>query len=191
MKKFISLSSALLIASLNAQNSSENLINIPEVKIADWEVVNDGVMGGISSSSIKKSADSLIFKGQLSLENNGGFASVRYLLNKAIPKEADHILLRVKGDGRRYQFRVRNNANFDGVSYKFDFETKANESQDIVIPIAALKSSFRGRHMPQYSAPKASEIKQIGFLIADKKTGAFALEITSISYFKMNSGENQ
>ena len=41
-----------------------------------WVVVNDTVMGGVSSSSIEV-ADPMTFSGTLSLEQNGGFVSMR------------------------------------------------------------------------------------------------------------------
>ena len=45
---------------------------------ADWIVVNDAVMGGLSQSSFTKPvADFASFTGDVSLRNNGGFASVR------------------------------------------------------------------------------------------------------------------
>ena len=44
----------------------------------DWQTVNDGVMGGVSEGKFKiTDKKTLEFFGTLSLENNGGFASVR------------------------------------------------------------------------------------------------------------------
>ena len=43
-----------------------------------WQTVNDGVMGGRSDGRFKINEDKKMeFFGTLSLENNGGFASVR------------------------------------------------------------------------------------------------------------------
>ena len=80
-------------------------------EIEYWRVVNDGVMGGLSKSQIVNSDNNTaIFKGVISLENNGGFASTR-----TAPLEFElgghiGILLRVKGDGKRSTFglKVRN-----------------------------------------------------------------------------------
>ena len=43
----------------------------------NWRVVNDNVMGGVSTSAVKISNDQLNFKGNISFDNNGGFASAR------------------------------------------------------------------------------------------------------------------
>jgi NADH dehydrogenase [ubiquinone] 1 alpha subcomplex assembly factor 1 len=42
-----------------------------------WQTVNDGVMGGVSDGQFKISNQTMEFFGTLSLENDGGFASVR------------------------------------------------------------------------------------------------------------------
>ena len=47
-------------------------------EILCWMVINDDVMGGLSQSRIQLSpVATVLFSGQLALENNGGFASIR------------------------------------------------------------------------------------------------------------------
>ena len=48
-----------------------------ETQIQDWMVINDGVMGGISSSSFQMDKGCALFSGTIALDYNGGFASVR------------------------------------------------------------------------------------------------------------------
>ena len=51
--------------------------------LQDWIIVNDVVMGGRSSSTFKLDEDGEgVFEGNISLENNGGFSSLRYRLLK-------------------------------------------------------------------------------------------------------------
>ncbi|NNJ70502.1 MAG: CIA30 family protein, partial [Kiritimatiellales bacterium] len=90
----------------------------------DWRVVNDGVMGGVSRSELELAdGDTLVFRGVVSLENNGGFASVRHDLESLALSRKDGIMLRVKGDGKRCQLRLRTSGRFDGMAYKADFQT--------------------------------------------------------------------
>ncbi len=42
-----------------------------------WFVTLDGVMGGLSTGTLEQTNESIILKGKISLENNGGFASMR------------------------------------------------------------------------------------------------------------------
>jgi len=46
-------------------------------KVPGWQVVNDDVMGGVSASNFGVTNGAAVFRGAVSLENNGGFASVR------------------------------------------------------------------------------------------------------------------
>ena len=54
-------------------------------------------MGGISTSELYLNNDkNLIFNGNLSLENNGGFTSSRMGFEKGILKEENHLKLKSK-----------------------------------------------------------------------------------------------
>ena len=75
----------VFIFSMLSSNGQTLDIVFPEKEIGvdNWNIVNDGVMGGISTSSLSINSNSiLIFKGYLSLENNGGFASTRMGIKK-------------------------------------------------------------------------------------------------------------
>ena len=80
--------------------------------IQDWRIVNDGVMGGLSVGSFTLSPEGHgLFQGEISLENNGGFSSVRYRFNKTQVTNDSYITLKLKGDGKKYQFRVKDDSS--------------------------------------------------------------------------------
>ena len=84
---------------------------------SNWRVVDDVVMGGRSSGSFTIDENGHgVFKGNVSLENNGGFSSLRYRFKKLKTKGYTKVVLRVKGDGKSYQFRVKANSS-DYYSY--------------------------------------------------------------------------
>lgn len=150
----------------------------------DWYVVNDGVMGGISQSQAAvTSRKTLRFSGTVSLENNGGFASIRHDAETFGIGQGDGIHLCVKGDGKRYQLRVRTSNRFDDIAYKADFVTVKDEWLDLRIPWEQFTATFRGRSLNDAPELKGEQIRQIGFLIADKQPGEFELEIKFISPF--------
>ena len=142
----------------------------------NWQVVNDGVMGGRSYGNLTRSGDSeALFSGNLSLENNGGFSSIRAyyppnLLN------VESIMIRVKGDGRKYSFRVRTNDS-GWASYSHEFTTSEDEWVERELPLTSFYPTYRGYSLK--NMPNLSElvIKEIGFMISDKITGKFELEI--------------
>ncbi|ACJ28194.1 Conserved hypothetical protein [Shewanella piezotolerans WP3] len=144
-----------------------------------WNIINDSVMGGGSSSSVSYDNKVATFSGELSLDNNGGFASIRARLTTKVPAKATHVYIRVKGDGRKYQLRLRTDSNWDAAAYSRTFNTKRDEWLTYQFSAAEFIALFRGQ---QVNAPelKLTDVKQIGFLLADKQPGQFSLSFKSI-----------
>ncbi|MEM7161219.1 MAG: CIA30 family protein [Bacteroidota bacterium] len=166
----------LLMFSLSAPNIIYDFNEKSDLK--NWQVVDDGVMGGRSSGSFKiDSQGHGVFGGFVSLENNGGFSSVRFGCEKKSVEEFENIILRIKGDGKNYQFRVKHKSR-DYYSYVYDFAT-SGDWQEIQIPLNEMYPSFRGMKldMPKFSN---SMIEEIAFLIANKKEEQFKLRIDHI-----------
>lgn len=146
--------------------------------IVNWKVVNDAVMGGTSESRFYLNPNGEgTFEGSISLENNGGFCSVKYNFEPIDLKDAKHICIRLKGDGKQYQFRVKTHRT-DSHSYVFPFQT-TTDWQTIEIPISELYPAFRGQklNLPNYDG---SNLEEIAFLIGNKKEETFQLQIDSI-----------
>jgi NADH dehydrogenase [ubiquinone] 1 alpha subcomplex assembly factor 1 len=145
-----------------------------------WRSVNDGVMGGVSSGGMSQNGNVLVFAGKLSLENNGGFASVRSLAEQDLTG-ATRVRIEVRGDGREYQFRIRHKNSFDDVAWRAMFTTQ-EDWQVIELALDQFVPVFRGRTVAGAGPVVASEIQQIGFLLADRKAGPFKLEIRHIEF---------
>lgn len=146
-----------------------------ETKINDWMIVDDVVMGGRSNGSIKLDAEGQgVFEGTISLANNGGFSSVRHRPEQIKVGDKTRIIIRLKGDGKEYQFRVKSSTR-DYYSYLGPFTT-SGEWQEIEIPLASMYPAFRGRKL---DLPNFSEdfIEEITFLIGNKKAESFRLLI--------------
>ncbi len=147
----------------------------------EWRVVNDGVMGGLSESRMIETPDrTALFEGRLSLENNGGFASVRAPLGPVDLSRFTGLSVRVRGDGRRYLLRLRTDDRFDGIAYQASFDADAGGWRTVDLPFSSFEPTFRGRTLPDAPRLDPGAIRQIGFMIADKKAGAFRLEIESV-----------
>lgn len=145
-----------------------------------WRVVNDGVMGGVSTGRMIKADGALRFEGELSLENNGGFASVRRTVDQDLSR-ATFVRLQVRGDGRTYQFRIRHDGRFEGVSWRAEF-VSSSDWQTLDIPLDEFIPVFRGRRVTNAGPVDPSSIRQVGFLLADKQPGLFSLDIRSIEF---------
>ncbi|HEX5305592.1 MAG TPA: CIA30 family protein [Dyella sp.] len=147
-----------------------------------WIAVNDGVMGGRSTGGPALADGLLEFSGMLSLANNGGFSSVRSVGSDFDLSDATAVVLRVRGDGRRYQLRLATDARHRGltVSYGASFDTTAGEWIELRVPLASLEPSVRGTRLPGPPLDP-SQVRELGLLIADKREGAFALAVDWIA----------
>jgi monofunctional biosynthetic peptidoglycan transglycosylase len=143
-----------------------------------WMAVNDTVMGGVSRSAIRPSGQgTALFEGHLSLDNGGGFASVRTLPAHHDLAGFAGISLRVRGDGRSYRLRLRADSRFDGVAYQARFETRTGEWIELFLPFADFVPSWRGRVVKEAGALDAARVRSIGLMVADKQEGLFRLEL--------------
>ena len=153
-------------------------------EIQRWIAINDDVMGGISQSNIELShTATALFSGQLSLENNGGFASICRRFDKVNLHGCTGAIIKVKGDGRTYQFRVKTAEQYDGINYQMLFATDINQWQTLTLPFDNFSASFRGKPVPEAPHLHPDQIRQIGFLLADKQQGSFCLEIVGIESY--------
>jgi NADH dehydrogenase [ubiquinone] 1 alpha subcomplex assembly factor 1 len=149
-----------------------------KISLKNWVVVDDVVMGGRSAGSLSINEDGHgEFKGYVSLENNGGFSSIRYRFQSKSTKEFSRLAIRLKGDGKAYQLRVKPNTR-NYYSYVSSFSTNG-EWQTIEIPLEDMYPTFRGRRLNQPNY-KHDAIQEIAFLIANNSNEQFSLLIDKI-----------
>ncbi len=147
--------------------------------LGKWQIVDDVVMGGRSAGSFQLNADGYaVFEGTVSLANNGGFSSVRHRFKKRTVRPSGYVTIRLKGDGKNYQFRIKNDQR-NYYTYIYTFET-SGEWQEITIPFNKMVPSFRGAQldMPLFSH---TAIEELSLLIANKRNENFKLLIDVIT----------
>jgi monofunctional biosynthetic peptidoglycan transglycosylase len=151
-----------------------------------WQTVNDGVMGGVSDGRYRiTDNETMEFFGTLSLENNGGFASVRSREAKLGLEEGDSIVIRVRGDGREYTFRLNVPRSISRNSYRQSFTTKKDEWIEVTLPMEKFVATWRGRVFPNEKFDP-SNVTGMGIQLSDKKAGPFKLEV---EWIKVIQGE--
>lgn len=138
-----------------------------------WQVVDDVVMGGRSDGSVGVDDEGHgIFEGIVSLENNGGFSSIRCLTGSIDAGSNSSFVITLKGDGKNYQFRVKRSLS-DRHSYTYTFST-TGEWQRVTVPFAEMTPTFRG-YTPEIPNYQGDKMQEIGFLISNKKAEKFRL----------------
>lgn len=149
-----------------------------------WNVVNDDVMGGVSDSQIDVGENnSLLFSGEVSLENNGGFATLRSPTDNYDFSNYKGFYIKVKGDGKTYSLSFRQTKYFTGYNYNQKFETRKDQWQVFEFPFDDFNLKYYGREVENFDSPDKKSIKQISILISDKQEGPFQLEIEWIGLY--------
>jgi len=150
--------------------------------LALWRPVDDVVMGGVSRSTFEQAGAGIArFRGNVSLENFGGFASVRTPPRDWDTARAQAFLLRVRGDGKAYKFTVRTSDGFDGIQYQSRFIATAGEWTDVRLPVDGFVATFRGRKVPFAASLDPAKVRAIGLTISDKQAGPFELLVDRIA----------
>jgi len=153
-----------------------------------WVAVNDDVMGGISTGGSRVTDQgTLEFKGVVSLENNGGFASIRSGTANYDLSDFEGLLIRVRGDGHRYAFNLRTDFEITAGSYQQRFETKKDEWQEITLPFKGFEPTSFGQVMRDAPKLNTAKIRSLGVTISDKQAGPFKLEVKWIRATKQTS----
>jgi hypothetical protein len=149
--------------------------------VAGWSAIDDSVMGGVSASRLRHDpAGHAVFEGTVSLERNGGFASVRSRPQDLGSPGATACLLEARGDGKRYKLNLRTDDAFDGVNYQAAFEAPEGTWTLVRLPLSGFHPTFRGRRVPGAPPLDPARVRQAGLMIADAQAGSFALALRSI-----------
>jgi NADH dehydrogenase [ubiquinone] 1 alpha subcomplex assembly factor 1 len=146
-------------------------------EIERWRIVVDGVMGGQSTGALAIEDERLVFSGETSLRNNGGFSSIRARVPSGSLAGYDALRIRVMGDGRTYILGT-SSLTGRGDSYWSRFDTTAGEWTTVTVPITEMVRQYFGT--PIQGRLQPSGVRGLEFYIYDKQAGPFRLEVERI-----------
>lgn len=181
----------LMISLVSLSLRSETIVSFENPSdLRGWNVVNDSVMGGRSTSGFEQTPEgNLLFRGELSLENNGGFVSIRNQPNSFDLQDVEGLKLMVRGDGRTYYLDLRGSGRMTSGSFRAAFPTQKGRWTEIFLPISEFVRQSYGRPYPNTSL-NPNNINSLGFTLADKKPGLFQLEIEYVKVTPSPASEN-
>jgi NADH dehydrogenase [ubiquinone] 1 alpha subcomplex assembly factor 1 len=149
--------------------------------VNDWAAIDDRVMGGVSRSRLRHDpAGHGVFEGTVSLEHDGGFASVRSSPDARGSPGANACVIEVRGGGKQFKLSLLTDDGFDSLNYQASFTPAGDDWQTLRLPLTVFRASFRGRDVPGAPALDPHRIRQVGLMIAARQTGPFALDIRRI-----------
>ena len=151
---------------------------------SDWQIVNDGVMGGKSQSSAVLTDSSILFKGYISLENNGGFASLRGPFATMDLQNSKQIKIKYKSKGQLLSITLANSRLWYKPFGKFTLDSTGNEWRIAVVKLNNFKEFAYGSSTGKSIGKNfISTIKRVGFIVNNKIQGGFEIEV---DYLKFN-----
>lgn len=144
----------------------------------EWVSVNDDVMGGRSKGGFEFSKNGFLrFRGTISLENRGGFASIRSRPLQTGLGDAHSLVLRVKGDGRTYHVDLRQGNQWGASSFRTPITPPKGEWTTLRVPLDSFVLSAFGRDARGVRIGDPDAIRSVGFTLNDGKDGAFSLDV--------------
>lgn len=147
-----------------------------------WRAIDDRVMGGVSHSTLRHDpAGHAVFAGVVSLDRNGGFASVRSSPGERGQAGARACLIEVRGESRPFKLSLLTDDGFDILSHQASFAPAGARWETLRLPLADFRASFRGREVSNAPALDPARIRQVGLMIAARRAGPFELHIRRLS----------
>lgn len=170
----------LLVACMPKEQTSQEIYTFSQTSNKEWTVVNDGVMGGLSQGDFQVTSEGYgKFFGHVSVANNGGFTMIQLDIGHMEVGDYTQIKIRLKGDGKSYQFRLRANAK-DYYTYIYNFST-TGDWQTLIIDLAKMAPYYRGDHLDKANFDQTA-FSEIAFLIGNKVAENFELVVQDVQF---------
>ena len=154
-------------------------------KTRDWVLLTDNVMGGLSKSEITYHTNSISLNGEISLENFGGFSSIRSKFSKLNLSMFTGVKIKFKSTNQRFAFTLENSQNWTRPNYKNEFVAKKDGQWHIAtLYFKDFSETVIGRNTGNKLQPEIlKNILRIGIITAKKQEGPFSLEVDYIEFF--------
>ena len=157
-------------------------INFTENELSGWYIINDGVMGGLSKGQARFTEQGVLFYGNVSLENNGGFTSLRAPFGDYDLSEYTQFTIKYRSMGISMALQMEEDRRF----YYPNFKVKLPKSEEWITKTFTLIAT------PQYRMGYAtgklmqpsdqSNIIRLGFITDEKKAGDFEFEVAYVEF---------
>lgn len=152
---------------------------------SDWYVLNDAVMGGLSEGNLTKKANSIIFEGSVSLENNGGFASIRSAYDRYKMASFNQIEIRYRSNAYDFAMTLELFQQFYRPYFKYNLPDTKNEWVIRTIDLKDFKAYSLGKYLGYKLDNKdKNNIIRMGFISDEKRAGAYMIEIDYINFIQ-------
>lgn len=155
-------------------------------KCQDWVLLSDNIMGGVTKSKLEYTENSLVLSGTISLDNYGGFSSVKTRFKNYDLSEYKGLKIRCKSSGQSFAFTLEDSQNWTLPNYKGNFSnTKENEWEWITLFFKDFKEYQIGEPTGnEWPTSNLKNIVRLGIITTEKKEGPFVIEIDRIEFIR-------
>ena len=162
------------------------LLDFGKGGVESWRALNDGVMGGRSIGVVDYSRKTLTWAGTVSLENNGGFSSVRSEWGDRDLSGFTSVTFRCRtttGEADDFTLTMETAQQWWLPYWKANFTAKP-KWEEVTLDFSELKkSSAMTGDLPKLWAWGAlDDIQRIGLMKYDGTAGEFGLEVDWIRF---------
>lgn len=149
----------------------------------DWCVVVDGVMGGKSQGTIEYTNNSIVFSGNVSLENNGGFTSIRTKEQTFDLSKYDTVIIKYRSTGQDFSFYLNRYKKHFEPKFRTHLPITNNVWKEVMTPLKDFKIVTLGKEMAgMITKEDFASIIKLGFISSIKAATNFSLEIDYIKF---------
>ena len=175
----------LLLSLLIAATGNEYRIDFGKNKAGDagWYIINDGVMGGRSVGEGELKEESVLFKGVISLENNGGFASMRSPFGRVDLSKYEQLTIRYRATGEPCKIMLESSRQFWQPYFAQRLEPTESEWQTVQFDLNTLNQYRLARPTGRTTTKDAlKDIIRVGIMTDSKNASAFEIEVDYIVF---------
>ena len=173
------LLSAVILMTVLMNSRNDVLFDFEEPAVSSaWKSVNDGVVDGVSDGRFEITDEGMLrFYGKVSPENNGGFPSIRSVPQERDLSKYDGILIRIKGDGKKFALNIRTEFEILAGSYRQGFASAKDEWQQVFLPFGSFEPTAFGQALRDAPRLNAEKIYSLGLTVLDKQAGPFQIHV--------------
>ena len=155
-------------------------------KVNDWVMISDNVMGGITKSKLDYTEQSMVLTGDISLENYGGFSSVKTRFGSFNLSAYKGLKIRYKATNQRFAFTLEDSRNWTQPNFKGDLPgSKSDVWSEATIYFKDFKEYQIGEPTGGKLDPNSlKDIVRLGIITTEKKEGPFSLEIDYVEFIR-------
>ncbi len=175
---------SLIISLFFASEIYEMNINFGKTKSGtNWLVINDGVMGGLSDSKAVLLNNSILFDGNVSLENNGGFASLRSERSNIDLSKARSVTVRYRSENQKAGLRLIKSDMFYLPYLKVYLPETNWEWKTVNFSMTDFEEYRLERNTGKtLNDDDFEDIIRVGLIVSNKIEGPFKIEVDYIKF---------